>query len=204
MVLTRWICWILILPLCAAAAEAPALKVKRPAKRVFSRNHLTSAVSYVWWQEPVELTDPAGKHYGMLANTNGPCFGFGWLRTRSNFDFSLDGCFVLGFTDVSYTQPPPPQYFQQSVSTYGALMTVGLLYKPSSKFVTMGLDIPVMARYTDWTIPKSGYNVTPVMRYTAGLNLDFSWRVRRFVLSQKIGPMYGMSWLWRVQLQYIY
>jgi len=180
--------------------SVPKLKVKAP---VYSRDFFSVDVGYVWWQETAQLSNTTGGNYGLIANTNGVCLGGGWRQIHRHFDLTLDGCGLFAFTDVSIVNSPP-LYFQQSVTTYGLIVGPGIHYKPSSKFVTIGLDAPLMARYTNWTLPSPNYTVTPQLRYTGGLMLEGAWRLNRLFIREKIGPMYNMSWLWQMDLQYVF
>ncbi len=172
-------------------------KKRRPPPRRSS--YLAATLGYIWWQETLDLITPSGTRHTLVGNTNGPCIGLTWLHRGNEWDYSLNGCVVVGFTDVSSQRTI--DYFQQSVETYGIIVGPGLQFRPDGGKVSLGIQLPLVGKYTSWAVPSSAYKVSSETKLTGGALLDASWRLQRYVIHQKVGFVYSLGWTWLVQLE---
>ncbi len=157
------------------------------------------SVGYLWWQEPLLLTKPTGEQYVLLATANGPCLGGGWRRIYSKYEFNIQGCGFFGFNEVGSTHQLLT-YYQQEVASYGALLGPGFMWRLQQGVINIGLQAPVIYRYGDWTLPAEGYTIDSVSKVSGGLLLEAKWVKNKISLSQKIGYLYSMGFLWVLQL----
>jgi hypothetical protein len=181
----------------AAPVAQPAVKsmTAAPRRRRESVSMIYGSFSWLWWQEPLELSAPSGTKYSMLATANGPCFGGGWRRVKLKTEFNVNACFFSAGNEVGANQTLI-RYYQQGVESYGIVIGPGYLWRPSSGSVSLGFQVPLFARYAQWTIPAEGYDVLSATRITGGFLLEGTWGGPKFALTQKVGLMYQMGALW--------
>jgi hypothetical protein len=174
-------------------------KARKPASASFS--YFFASAAYLFWQEPLTLTNPSGTAYKLLATASGPCVGGGWRHVWGSQEFNIQACGFFVNNEVGSTQQQLT-YSQLNVPGFGGLIGPGYAWRPQWGGISLGVQVPAIYRTGNYTIPEAGWIISDVSKFSGGILLEATWISSGLSLSQKVGFIHSMGSLWALQFNY--
>jgi hypothetical protein len=154
------------------------------------------SLEMVSWQDKVYLkSKTTGALTSLTSNVLGTGVSLGKKWESGKSETSLEGSFLYGKSTVSAINSDT--YSQSSVNTMAFIIAPGFFYKfPINKKAMLGLDIPIMYRHGDYTLPE-GSEFEKASILTVGYFIKSKVYFDKFGFQMKVGRTFanpGSQW----------
>jgi len=191
-----------VAPAEEVAAPTPTVTAPKPtpAERRVSLLYF-GALS---WQESLMLTTSAATNVPLALTTIGVLAGGGPRWTNGSFDFEarLSGGYLRAELRNQSTDVTLPQYTASNVGVLLGQLSGFAAWRPASKGVVLGVELPFSLRYGLWPDPPDG-QVAARRGFFPGLSFEARLERGSVSLMQKVGLLKGTSsFFWLLGLAY--
>ncbi len=149
--------------------------------------------AYVSWRDEIKLKTSTGQVIGLESTGEGTCLGGGWRYENDYWETSLNGCYALTSQTIGNSDSDAsPVYFQKGVSSSAFIAGPSFLWKPGSKQVAFGVQIPFVYRQADYEAPVNT-ELEDTTVFTYGYLLQLDWRLTKWGVTTKFGKIQRFS-----------
>lgn len=170
--------------------EAAGERNSEYERLVFKRSK-NILISYMTWQDELELVSSNGSIQEIKSTAEGTCFGGGFEYANSYVNYKLDACIAFANATVG-EDSSEIDYFQSNVTERALFLFPGVKWMPSAGGVSIGISTPFVYRVGDFTEPD-GFTIEGKSKLGIGLMLESGWRRESFGVDLKLGKISGFS-----------